>query len=459
MYKKAQKKFIEYTFLLAVILFFAVSFLLIWNVYADDYSWVDLNWKNFTWNNITITWSDWWIITIMDRNLWATTNITSNTWSYWYHYQWWNNYWFEPCYVNWCEDFPWWEQILYVWDYGALFNSSYNNKWYFSNIYIRSDKNYKYDYWSDSNINLHNGLWWGSWDIQSNHYWLDFYNFSDRQWPCPDWWHVPNIGEWSKLVDYRAEQYKVNNPGFELQSSWGLSLFENNSDASLSLRNYFKLPLAWVTTTYKVVNLWEIWFYLSSSPNIENWPEKYYVLWLWVNNTVGWAASYVYRWYWSSVRCFKNIYPKKDSEIIVNIAALNNGQNTCSWEDYIFPNISALPTVQTISLAKRFSCIFWNAAAKAVTLQLSGDLKDWNGNVISWENVKLSNPDWTAAPAVLKNGTTTFSEQTFLWNWQTLFNKVANKIWEAYWSGVEIKITIPAWTPDWLYEGTLVLTY
>ncbi len=36
-------------------------------------------------------------ITILDRNLWATVAGTGWMDSYWYHFQWWNNYWFKPC--------------------------------------------------------------------------------------------------------------------------------------------------------------------------------------------------------------------------------------------------------------------------------------------------------------------------------------------------------------------------
>ena len=90
---------------------------------------------------------------------------------------------------------------------------------------------------------------------------------------------------------------------------------------------------------------------------------------------------------------------------------------------------------------------------------MSGDLTDWNGNVIPWANVKLSNPEWTSTPTWLKNGTTAFSGQTFMWWWKTLFNKVENMIWEAQGSGVQIEITVPAWTPDGTYQWTIILDF
>ena len=65
-----------------------------------------LNWnENFTAWTITIT--DWAnTITMLDRNLWATaagvgcknsnSNCPSTDSTYWYYFQWWNNYWFDP---------------------------------------------------------------------------------------------------------------------------------------------------------------------------------------------------------------------------------------------------------------------------------------------------------------------------------------------------------------------------
>ena len=412
----------------------------------------------------TITITNWTgVITILDRNLWAINNDINSTWSYWYHFQWWNNYWFRLCYLNYCEDFPWWEDIKYVWDYGPIFNSSYNNKWYFWNIYISSDSSYQLDYWRDSNAQLHNGLWWWSWDVQSNNYWLDLYNYLDRQWPCPEWWHVPNAWEWSKLVDYWSDLYKLEDPLFELQSSWWLSLFENNINASLSLRSSLKLPYAGVTTTYRVINLWEVWFYASSTPNIESWLPKYYVLWLWINNTVWWAASYAFRWYWLSIRCFKNIYPNRNSsgnsEIVVNIAAFNWWKNTCTGENYIFSWIVAGPSLITRALTKTIQCAFWESRATSVTIQLSWDLVDENGNTISSWNVKIKNSARISTPLWVKSSDNVIATYTWLNNTITLFNKAANVIWTAEWSWVDIQLEILWWTPNGTYNWTLVLTY
>ena len=49
--------------------------------------------RQFTAGLITITnWTETY--TIMDRNLWATSTGIDSSDSYWYYFQWWNNYWF-----------------------------------------------------------------------------------------------------------------------------------------------------------------------------------------------------------------------------------------------------------------------------------------------------------------------------------------------------------------------------
>ena len=70
--------------------------------YVDvDSNYVDVDWNEFKWEDIMICNSDnTSCITLMDRNLWATTNDISKTWSYWYYFQWWNNYWFIAHYLH-----------------------------------------------------------------------------------------------------------------------------------------------------------------------------------------------------------------------------------------------------------------------------------------------------------------------------------------------------------------------
>ena len=381
----------------------------------------DTSWE-FTAGLITITdWNETY--TIMDRNLWATksgsTCSSSDLWACWYYFQWWNNYWFPTA----------WSVATSRTQVDASGYWPWN---YYSSTFITVM------YTDRSSVQNDNLRWWVSGTYEA------------MQWPCPEWYHVPSSGEWLGLSTML----------------WYDGTY--NSDASKQARDRLNTELYFPFAGGRG--------YFSAGVNYQG-ADAYY----WSSTAYSADLAYRlnfdssglhpqdgdYRSFGLSVRCFKNSpysasdLPSEggDSEIIVNIAALNGGQNTCSGEDFIFPAITASPVVQTIKLAKKFQCIFWNAANKAVTLHLSGDLTDWNGNVIPWANVKLSNPEWTSTPTWLKNGTTAFSGQTFMWWWKTLFNKVENMIWEAQGSGVQIEITVPAWTPDGTYQWTIILDF
>ena len=148
-----------------------------------------------------------------------------------------------------------------------------------------------------------------------------------------------------------------------------------------------------------------------------------------------------------------------EPQVVVNIADFNEWRNTCTWDNYVFNNIVAWPTTVTWNLVKTFQCAFWEAGGKAVTIQLSWDLEDWNGNTISSWNVKIKNSVWTATPSNVQSWTTAITTYTPLNQIVTLFNKTAWVIWRAEWSWVDIEITVLWWTPDGTYNWTLVLTY
>jgi len=271
------------------------------------------------------------------------------------------------------------------------------------------------------------------------------------------WWNTYDELPSNMTVTINNVQQVENEPVL-----WEISINFWWNNAIFTELMQIKIPVEWATrAVVKVKHAWSDeynfdWLTINANANCDNWIPT--------SNQYNWEAITVVDWFVSIYTCGASSFIALDANwwdwlITVNIAALNSWQNVCSWEDYIFPNITALPTAQTISLAKKFSCVFWNAAAKAVTLHLLWDLTDWNGNMIPWANVKLANPEWAATPTVLKDGTTIFSSTWFMWLWQTLFNKVGNKVWEAYWSGVEIEVTIPAWTPDGIYNGTIVLDF
>ena len=140
-------------------------------VYAK---WLPFEDKEITLGDVTFT--------IMDRNLWATASWTwcsnSDTSTCGYHFQWWNNYGFKP-YQNNNTTFP----------NGEKWNSSKatDREWHVSTYYnwIWRTSNPR-NTWAQNNDNLR---WWSA---TSN-------SDEDRQWPCPEWYHVPDTLEWKAV--------------------------------------------------------------------------------------------------------------------------------------------------------------------------------------------------------------------------------------------------------------------
>ena len=203
--------------------------------------------KDFEAQVITITdWED--TITILDRNLWATdAGIGCEDPSWWtacaewdatygYHFQRGNNYGFKST------------GEVQSWTDKAEWNSAYANKWYYGTTYIKSDWNpYWGDWWEDSTNNSanHYNLWWGSltettdgagntidiWDA-------DYLNWNDwkvnpdtvknRQWPCPENFHVPSAWELAKLTKM-----------FWLDNEWS-----NYEEVSSAMHSQLKIPFA-----------------------------------------------------------------------------------------------------------------------------------------------------------------------------------------------------------------------
>ena len=158
-------------------------------------------------NTLTVCGHDYnndldWCITIMDRNIWATSNNINSSDSYWYYYQWWNNNWFP---VNGSINTT--SNQIDCSSYGPL--SQFN-----SDIFFISPSWSSYDYCTSSTKN--DNLWWG-WDdevyyFNPNSYvsiisWNNSYpveNVEERQWPCPDNYHIPSQWEWYALMDMWA---------------------------------------------------------------------------------------------------------------------------------------------------------------------------------------------------------------------------------------------------------------
>jgi len=162
---------------------------------------------------ITNTWAQL-NYTLMDRNLWATQVFTwdrFNRCTYWYYYQWWNNYGFPN-----------------TWDIKTS-TVQVDVSWYGPNNPYSSDTFIiGHDNWYSTNPS-YNNLWWNT----SN-------NVADRQWPCPDGYHVAtrtdlmNISSHDVSLDYLLPFADQRNKYWNVTNSEGTLGFYFSSTISLS---------------------------------------------------------------------------------------------------------------------------------------------------------------------------------------------------------------------------------
>ncbi len=176
---------------------------------------------------------------IMDRNLWATnTNISSED-SYWYMYQWGNNYGFPGTWTSLPSSQVATKKIVVV-NLTEFWPTSDGKIQYYSGVFVIApdniglSNNERYDWATVAN----NNIWWNTTNTNEA-----------RQWPCPDGWHVPSMEEWSGVMAYWKAW------------SWNWSMNLNNFISDL------KLPRAGsrARSTANLQKTGEWWFYTSTS--------------------------------------------------------------------------------------------------------------------------------------------------------------------------------------------------
>ena len=262
-------------------------------------------------------WQYYWIFDDQDTCDMANKELKqqceeNNKNSYWYHYQWWNNHGFASCLEEWCDDFPWKETTTTKQVESATAP-------YSSNVFVLW-----YDNWL---AKANNDLWWWGQDSDENWRWAKVaYSKKDsikdetssRQWPCPDWYHVPSAWEWSNLVEIWAKNNKISASYY---IDW-LSAVDNNSDM---FRAYFKIPLAGARFSN-----WIIWkngneSRLRSSSSIGEEAKHLYISSTKIMNAWESNGSAL------SVRCFKDqeAVSDKDGDGIAD--KLDKCPNTPDW--------------------------------------------------------------------------------------------------------------------------------
>jgi len=237
----------------------------------------------------------WNCITMMDRNMWASKAWTicssTDTWACGNHYQWWNNHWFDPL----TAPTLWTTQVT---DCNAYLPSTYNVgtfiKWFTDWCNPRNDN-----------------LWWWSWDEEDNYYWYDTWtnsviNAELRQWPCPEWYHVPSQWEWSKLIEYWAANYTWVWNSLVVTGASQLNYFNGNTAAASQFKEDFKIPFAGAhDTTASVVEIGLFTYLWSSSPYVgpvgNDIAREFYF-----DTDEAAVNGGAYRGNALSVRCFKN---------------------------------------------------------------------------------------------------------------------------------------------------------
>ena len=276
-------------------------------VYNDNVTtYTDTLWNEFDMWSITITHNDQ-SITILDRNLWARWTEWED--AYWYHFQWWNNYWFP-----WDEEIKTSEEYKYAGD---------NNR---QSPYVSDEFVVGNQYWDDD---ANDDLWW---DLEDDDY--------ARQWPCPAWYHVPTIHERDNLIDlYSAVQYPSY--GRAEPASLDLEVSDNRVQDwwyKEEFKETFNIPLA-NRRDYndgKIRSLWQDARFWASTADGE-WV-KAGRLYLW--NTDGIVETkYNERTYWYSVRCFKNVDDSNNITLSYNVnwGSKIQAQTLPKWENGYLP--------------------------------------------------------------------------------------------------------------------------
>ena len=374
-------------------------------------------------------------ITIQDKNLWAT-----NVGDYWDFYQWWNNHG-----NSWNS-----ETVIQLLDR----NDSYENHWYdwevkkFIKIYDIS----KYDYWTETSWGnastvyanwKWNNLWWGWNDNDDNNItivkWYDTVNHvatnvTWRQWPCPEWYHVPSAWEWQELMMLwcNANSDICSWSVITTQNGeYARANYLNKSGIWTAFSNDLQLPLAGNRSYYDgaVYHQGNYAYYWSSSPRGGSNPKGAWSLFFYSNDVN--PSDYSSRAYGKSLRCFKNSYVELPKTL--NLFFMSDGEEVWTWE--VTENKSFTGTIPSLRKDGYNLEYRYLSGADASTwfdfenTPISWDWADESGNVYfiaQWTGIKYSVEfTWTDVEWTMPNQEFTYgiaqnlTANTFTKNWYT----------------------------------------
>jgi len=373
-------------------------------------------------------------ITIQDKNLWA-----ENVWDTWYYFQWWNNH------GN-------------SWDSSTVSTllstddlSNWANKWCSGNVpqFIQAANSYG-DYRSGlTNYNetgaIQHSLWWGSWDndnIEGIVKWYDTVkhvatNVTWRQWPCPEWYHVPSAWEWYELMMLRCNANSGTCDSSTIQTDNGEYARANYLSSNgiwTAFSNDLKLPLAGFRRSYDgtVGGQGNYARYWSSSPRGGSNPG--HAWYSYFSSNIVSPRDISIRAYGQFIRCFKNEYIKLPKTL--NLFFMSDDVEVWTWE--VTENMTGAVPEKAKNVTKTWYVLEYRylSGADATTgfdfenTPISWDWADESGNVYfiaQWTGIKYEIKfevwDWTW----------TMENQTFIYDvtW-TLSSNAFTKTWYTF---------------------------
>ena len=236
------------------------------------------------------------------------------------YYQWWNFYGFqwdeevssERVNTLWCaqdsssnsSDWEYWYGYWYGWSSSSSnSNESCNDiKYSWSNPYEESKFIYDSSY-SDWSTETNDDLWWAIEDTDVS-----------RQWPCPNWWHVPTQKEWNDALTY-----------------WNNRELVGDETDNMSFKEYLKLQWAWYRSPLSTLNnVWEAWYWTTTP----SWSQMYRLR---IQGNSVWISS-TSRMNALPVRCFKNQSLERQVSFDSNWWNSVSAQTVMVWEYATKPN-------------------------------------------------------------------------------------------------------------------------
>ena len=294
-----------------------------WLTFAQERDWIEHDVDAWT---VTVYSADGsYGIVILDKNLWAT-EVWGWTWastaSYGCYYQWWNNHCFpsDP------------SSTITVSSTKVDASSYWPENPYSSDTFIKRPPSYN-NWTSDWSSVRNDNLRWWTWDNEDNWWGLESDNpITGRQWPCPEWYHVPSVWEIDEfVVMWYNHKYNADLPTWSLINSDTLQGDDINVAADFS--NDIFMPFAsiywwdeWEIEPYYYNIAGQFW---SSTPYSRMWFTLSFTIWNGKSGLIKNAAYLAddnYRSTAMSVRCFKDerVYVETSKTLTLNVMSDEN---------------------------------------------------------------------------------------------------------------------------------------